>query len=1014
MKTNHRLNNHKKEIGMVESILLKMYLTLLIVITVQSNLISSSLYHNNTSFANQTTLYSFENGIPKNFHFKGGSRGNTSEKKYLYGQKSLEWKWTAGSSFSIKEPYKVYRETTVPLLKKIPGTSHFIFWVYSDHPHPNAKLKIEFSNDKQHKCFFYLKLNFKGWRTAWPRFKDMEGTFSQDMNLVRFIAPSNIKEGTLFIDGIRTSLIMDKRLSRDDSHHSTRYKEKYISIEEHLKKISNNHKIDINKKDYDSICTRIEIDLIRGSLNQKRLTSIDKKYKNYQIEIKDGSVHGKHIPLHAHKVAFHSDHPEIFKEYSKYNLRALGKLCREIATCYKLSQEATVQQRLETYFINIVRHLIDQGWTEGHIHGAAPHYGYNSREMIQAIFLMRNELKKISLLAPITKSLLYYLNFFNKSNLNYANMDFLNTESHSTLMTLLMIDKKEYRDNCITSYIQKLSYALYNKENNHNGGFKIDNSAYHHQGHYPGYFMGAIDQASQIINWLKDTSAAINSKGITSIVNILLASENYTNGGDVPRAICGRHPFKTNCDFKYAYLKMLDALPSDTINFKKLANSYIRRFGNPQSKNLKERFKQQKISKTKIEGHWVMPYAGLSTHRRNNWMVSVRGFSKYIWNSEIYVPCNRFGRYQSYGAIEIYNNEGRLKSGYDQEGWDWSHNPGTTAIALPHELLVPPSTVYMAYNSETFVGGVQHRKNGAYAINLVEDMFDNKMIAQKSFHFYDNMIYCLGTGISSTNISYPVHTTLFQSRSKQKPEHNLLNKAFQNNNLTTTSKNSSNILSDTYGNHYIIMPNQKVTYSLKKQTSEDVAALKITEGTFHKAYLEHGITPQDAKYQYIIATQSTIKEAQSLEKSLFTNSPHFRVLRHDRQIHCVERSLDNIRSYAIFDPSSVIDDDIIFSVNTAVMLMLSNKKEDYLLSVSDPDMKMQPGERFTLPNEYYLKKPSPKTYTDVSISLNGHYKSQSKNTDTIYHPHLNKTTLTLRCKYGQTQEVSLKKQKSLP
>lgn len=77
-------------------------------------------------------------------------------------------------------------------------------------------------------------------------------------------------------------------------------------------------------------------------------------------------------------------------------------------------------------------------------------------------------------------------------------------------------------------------------------------------------------------------------------------------------------------------------------------------------------------------------------------MVTLKGYTTDVWGAEIYTKDNRYGRYQSYGSVQIMgkgNPVSRTGSGFVQEGWDWNRLPGTTTIHLPFELLDSPLRV---------------------------------------------------------------------------------------------------------------------------------------------------------------------------------------------------------------------------------------------------------------------------------------------------------------------------------
>ena len=48
-----------------------------------------------------------------------------------------------------------------------------------------------------------------------------------------------------------------------------------------------------------------------------------------------------------------------------------------------------------------------------------------------------------------------------------------------------------------------------------------------------------------------------------------------------------------------------------------------------------------------------MNYAALALHRRGEWLVGVRGHSRYVWSNESYQNANLYDRYIAHGQIQI-------------------------------------------------------------------------------------------------------------------------------------------------------------------------------------------------------------------------------------------------------------------------------------------------------------------------------------------------------------------------
>ena len=78
--------------------------------------------------------------------------------------------------------------------------------------------------------------------------------------------------------------------------------------------------------------------------------------------------------------------------------------------------------------------------------------------------------------------------------------------------------------------------------------------------------------------------------------------------------------------------------------------------------------------------------------------------------------CNHYGRYLTNGSLQLLGDGDPVSafgSGFRQEGWDWCHIPGTTALAIPMEQMkadirnVDTFSGYeeMLLSDEAFVGG---------------------------------------------------------------------------------------------------------------------------------------------------------------------------------------------------------------------------------------------------------------------------------------------------------------------
>lgn len=88
-------------------------------------------------------------------------------------------------------------------------------------------------------------------------------------------------------------------------------------------------------------------------------------------------------------------------------------------------------------------------------------------------------------------------------------------------------------------------------------------------------------------------------------------------------------------------------------------------------------------------GHWDLNYGLLDIHRRADWLLTVKGHSRYIVANESYPAANIFGRYSSYGQLEVNFPQTLTNDGnsFKDGGWDWNNIPGTTTLHVPIDRL---------------------------------------------------------------------------------------------------------------------------------------------------------------------------------------------------------------------------------------------------------------------------------------------------------------------------------------
>ncbi len=134
--------------------------------------------------------------------------------------------------------------------------------------------------------------------------------------------------------------------------------------------------------------------------------------------------------------------------------------------------------------------------------------------------------------------------------------------------------------------------------------------------------------------------------------------------------------------------------------------------------------------------------------------MTLKAYNSNVWSSEIYYRDNRYGRYQSHGAIQVLPYGNQKEIGFVQDGWDWNRNPGTTTIHLPLAELDSPNThTLMLRGNHPFSGHSSlSGKYGMFAFKFDAPSmpkFDSSFTARKSALETENRLVLLGSNISN-------------------------------------------------------------------------------------------------------------------------------------------------------------------------------------------------------------------------------------------------------------------------
>lgn len=944
-------------------------------------------YLSSSAFAQ---FVSFEEEIPCNFKSSDKQELALSSSYYKEGSKSLEWKFSPNSILDIPSESVFTLE----------GDNGITLWIYNEKPQQDS-LRFEFYSPNGHVSHhFGFRLYAAGWRACWISFKHMQGD-KQDKKIAgyRIIAPN--RTGRVFIDRLTFPVKkINDRTTPDlqmPTNNSLTYRDlwhwcRVWQWEQYQYDLPLSESLTTDEKqELATIEARLTAILDTPKAPKKGISKAYSTFKAANIRPSSNGFTG--APVVAPD--------ELNRRKGELSWNNLEDMLSGFAYDAYYNHSA---QSAKNYFL-VWDYAINQGFAFGSGMGTNHHYGYQVRKIYTTAWLMRDAIWK----APNRDNILSALIFWSalqetRIPFQYGRDELLDSW-HTLLMAktvsaLLFVDERE-RARALAGLSRWLSGSLQYSPGTI-GGIKVDGTTFHHGGFYPAYTTGVLAMVGQFIALTSHTRYVPTMEARQVLKSAFISMRNYCNIYEWGIGISGRHPFggsmKENDVAAFAYLALAGDLSGESNTFDHhLAADYMRLCNNDTPEAIY--FRKEGITPAKApQGFFVYNYGSAGIFRRNDWMVTLKGYTTDVWGSEIYRKDNRYGRYQSYGSVQIMGYPSRKASGFDENGWDWNRLPGTTTIHLPFDLLDSPLPgTTMAHSKENFSGSSSlEGKNGMFAMKLMERNLKNftpDFVARKSVFCFNNRMICLGTGISNSNASFPTETTLFQStfqkgksdiyvdgKLKDVPFHQELNDG------------KRHCIQDGYNNYYLVN-GDNVQIQIARQDSHHEKNRAKTQGTFASAYINHGAAPQNAGYEYMVLIQPSPKELDAARRK----AP-YQILHKDSIAHVVIDKQTGITAYAAFETYLPQKDELFLSIPAETMVMQKQSGSNLLLSVCDPNLNI---------SEKAFTTKEPSRPIEKKLILKGQWKCKTLQEDVTVEVGQTETVLTVTCRHGQPIEFIL-------
>lgn len=937
----------------------------------------------------------FEEKIPQNFQPSDKHALALSSLYYKEGHKSLEWNFRPGSTLLIKT------ENPITLTEQTETSAGITLWIYNEKPQQDS-IRFEFLSPQGHVSYWFsFRLASAGWRACWIGFQHMKGDkLNKEIASYRLVAPN--RKGRIFLDRLTFPVKkINDRTTPDlqmPYNNSLSYRDLW-----HWCRVWQWEQYDYDLPLPNSL-NKKEIEDLR-TIEQRLTTTLDIKKAPSEVIVKAYTVFKK-ANIQRSGTGFIGAPivapDEINRKAGEISWNDLETMLSGFAYDAYYNHSST---GLENY-LTVWDFAINQGFAYGSGMGTNHHYGYQVRKIYTTAWLMRDAIWKAPNRDNILSALIFWSALSETRKPYQYGRDELLDSWHTLLMAktvsaLLFIDERE-RARALKGLSRWVSTSLHYTPGTI-GGIKIDGTTFHHGGFYPAYTTGVLAMVGQFIAFTNQTEYEPTEEARQTLKSAFISMRNYCNKYEWGIGISGRHPFRGSMKeddvAAFAYLALSGDLSGEKNDFDRhLAADYLRlcQKSTPEARY----FKEQGIQPANApQGFFVYNYGSAGIFRRANWMVTLKGYTTNVWGAEIYTKDNRYGRYQSYGSVQIMGQPSRLASGYDENGWDWNRLPGTTTIHLPFELLDSPlSGTTMARSKEDFSGSSSlEGKNGMFAMKLMERSLKNftpDFVARKSVFCFGNRMICLGTGINNSNFSYPTETTLFQSTFR-KDSTSIFVDGKKRNEMFHQQLNDGKLhwIQDGYNNHYFVKGNVEV--QIARQDSRHEKTRVQTYGTFSSAWINHGKAPRDAEYEYMVLIQPS-----SDELDIARHKQTYQIVQKDHTAHIVFDEETDITAYAVFEDYAPLTDKLLLQVPAETMVMQRKvDKKQILVSICDPNLHIteksfttkeasRPIEKkLLLKGKWEMNNPSEK----VSLSSDGE-----------------NTQLTVICQHGQPVEFTLK------
>ena len=899
-----------------------------------------------TSFTFETT------SVPTQWVANNGVLAINAE-HYKEGVKSLSWTTTGESMFTITPS------------SFSTGTNFIDFQLHSPVITYDT-LKFDFYSGSLAVRSFRLCMNYKGWRDVCRAYSEFASASLETISsiTITLLPTNNSVARTYYFDDVNllstrpTSRVIGTHWINDTSYFTDRINMNNL--------ISYAYPIDIPTVNPTSteLTALTSLKKISAYISLPKVGTAEElaaaiKFTDSLTIVRnsDGSVRGLPLDLKAAKLV----KTTIIPNNNNYYLTTLARYLEVLAA------DGTVST---TRFNNLLDHLMDQGLAEGLEYYQGTYDYNNARAILPPLFNILpscTDSQKVEVI-KLCKWILLYKDLYLPQNkyLYSLNADIIHLFTDYFMMIAL---------NQPTTTLSVRELKAYKRWLDRNAEYvpggrdflKIDGTGFHHATPYIAYMQCFNRFISTLYN-LKGTPFQVDTASYNhlkkAVISMLLSCNlGIDKNGRIPLSLGGRglgfgHPL-TRGNF---YL--LNSIGTDLFGTQdnELAAAYNAFF---------QQTTFQVPTPANYNGFYAFNYGSYGIYRQANWIACMRSPTSTVFGAEITPTENCFGRYTSYGSLEILYS-GSDKSGYPDPstlwgGWDWNVMPGTTTVHYTNWADLKPlnsdnySRMDVYTKSKNFSGALSWGDMGLFGCDFDQrdtwyssiKFAPTNLVFKKTVLAVDGLLIAIGTNISSSSTAeLYTNTNLFQSIISTNSQALQVN----GNSVSTTfssSLNGANTLISPTGTGYIIPEgNDPIVVISGSQTSPVSTKLDST-GTVMaaKAYITHGFNPSNRSYQFVVVPGTTATALATAAINVNSGSIYQLIIA-DSTMHSIYYKPRQMMAYTFFKGATdVIDSlNIVKGISTEALLLerkstASSTAYDFAIAnpnlrpVSDPNFK---------------------------------------------------------------------------